>query len=142
MLRRLFLSTFPGGYPGLGLLLLRAAVGVTAVTQGVIYLTDRSFPTLEAWGVGLLLVTVGGSLLVGFLTPLVSFLIVLGSIGTALSWLPLPAKNLLDTYLSINLLISIAASIVLLGPGAFSIDSRMFGRREIIIPSTNRNSKS
>jgi hypothetical protein len=25
--------------------------------------------------------------------------------------------------------------IVILGPGAFSVDSRLFGRREVIIPS-------
>jgi hypothetical protein len=28
--------------------------------------------------------------------------------------------------------------IALLGPGAFSIDARMFGRREILIPHTPR----
>jgi hypothetical protein len=31
-----------------------------------------------------------------------------------------------------------AAVIGLLGPGAFSIDARMFGRREILIPHTPR----
>jgi len=29
-----------------------------------------------------------------------------------------------------------AVSVALLGPGAFSLDSRLFGRREIIIPDT------
>jgi len=26
-------------------------------------------------------------------------------------------------------------AIIILGPGAFSVDSRLFGRREVIIPS-------
>jgi hypothetical protein len=31
-------------------------------------------------------------------------------------------------------LIVMAATVLLLGPGAFSLDSRLFGRREIVIP--------
>jgi len=32
----------------------------------------------------------------------------------------------------------LAIVIALLGPGAFSVDARMFGRREILIPVTRR----
>jgi len=32
------------------------------------------------------------------------------------------------------ILAAISAALVLLGPGAFSLDARLFGRREIIIP--------
>ena len=34
--------------------------------------------------------------------------------------------------------IVLTTAIALLGPGAFSIDARMFGRREILIPHTQR----
>jgi hypothetical protein len=34
----------------------------------------------------------------------------------------------------------ILVEILLVGPGAYSIDSRMFGRREIIIPRTTSSS--
>jgi hypothetical protein len=35
-------------------------------------------------------------------------------------------------------LMVLATAIALLGPGAFSIDSRLFGRREILIPHATR----
>jgi hypothetical protein len=38
-------------------------------------------------------------------------------------------------------MIVLTTAIALLGPGAFSIDARMFGRREILIPNTPRYSK-
>jgi hypothetical protein len=31
-----------------------------------------------------------------------------------------------------------AAALALLGPGAFSLDGRLFGRREIVIPPSSR----
>jgi uncharacterized membrane protein YphA (DoxX/SURF4 family) len=36
-------------------------------------------------------------------------------------------------------LAAISAALVLLGPGAFSLDARLFGRREIIIPEGGRS---
>ncbi len=36
----------------------------------------------------------------------------------------------------------LAAVIALLGPGAYSLDARLFGRREIIIPPASRSGKS
>ena len=33
---------------------------------------------------------------------------------------------------------AISAALVLLGPGAFSLDTRLFGRREIITPEGRR----
>ena len=32
----------------------------------------------------------------------------------------------------------VATSIILLGPGAISVDARLFGRREIVIPKSTR----
>jgi hypothetical protein len=34
------------------------------------------------------------------------------------------------------LLFSMGVSVALLGPGAFSVDARLFGRREIVVPAT------
>jgi uncharacterized membrane protein YphA (DoxX/SURF4 family) len=54
--------------------------------------------------------------------------------GTTLSWFSLPAANQFETKMMTILIGVVALAVVLLGPGALSIDARLFGRREIIIP--------
>lgn len=105
------------------------------------YLLDWRDPIVVAWAVGLLEVASGASLLLGFLTPVAGVLAGLGSVASAFSWLPAPAPNLLDAKLSLLFAIIMVAAIVLLGPGAFSVDARLFGRREISIPPASRSSK-
>jgi uncharacterized membrane protein YphA (DoxX/SURF4 family) len=122
---------FPGGRPGSGLLLLRAAVGITAVTQGGIYLADWSSSTFGIWVVVLLTVASGVSLLIGFLTPVTC---ALAAAGTVLLRIQAPTPILFDAELAILFVVIMATAIGFLGPGAFSVDSRLFGRREIIIP--------
>lgn len=141
MLQRSF-STFPGGWPGAGLLLLRATVGLTALVQGAVNLSASGNSTLGARLVGLGAVVSGVALLLGFLTPVAGTLIGLGSAGLALSWLPASSPPLLDSWLATVFIVIMAAVIVTLGPGAFSLDARLFGRREIVIPPVRHSSKS
>jgi uncharacterized membrane protein YphA (DoxX/SURF4 family) len=141
-LQRLF-STFPGSWPGVALLLLRVIVGVTALAQGVSYLSrgdDRW--TAAALLSGLLLVISGACLLIGFLTPIVSVLAGVACIASAISLLPPPAGNLFDGALVSLDMAVMAVAVALLGPGAFSLDARLFGRREIVIPSPSHEFKS
>ena len=70
----------------------------------------------------------GGCLLIGFLTPVVAIIIAGGAIVTAIAALSLPTLSLMGVVI-------LAAAIALLGPGAFSVDARLFGRREILIPN-------
>lgn len=140
-LRSLFFSLFPGGTPGVGLLLLRVAVGGTAIVQGGVYLAKPEEAALWVWIVGLLAIALGALLLIGFLTKVTGLLAGLSGVGVRLFWVPAPALNLLDTNLSVIYLIFMVAAIVLLGPGAYSLDARLFGRREIIIPPTSRSLK-
>jgi uncharacterized membrane protein YphA (DoxX/SURF4 family) len=130
----LFHSTFQGGWPGVGMLLLRAAVGAAVAVQGGACLVEGDNLRLWAWVAGLLAVACGVSLLTGFLTPLASILAGLGGASVALSWIPAPTPNFFNDKLAIIFAIIMAAATFLIGPGAFSLDARLFGRREIIIP--------
>jgi uncharacterized membrane protein YphA (DoxX/SURF4 family) len=126
-------SAFPGGWPGLGLLLLRALVGVTLIAQIVAYVGSMKLSVL-GWMVTALVLIIASCLLVGFMTPVAAIVIGLGAIALA-------ASNVLDTNQTLLNMIVLTTAIALLGPGAFSIDARMFGRREILIPNTPRYSK-
>jgi uncharacterized membrane protein YphA (DoxX/SURF4 family) len=130
---RLFSFSYPSGRPGVGLLLLRSALGLTAAAQGGVYLSSRD--ELSLWTAACLLVLATGSLLlIGFLTPVASILFGLSSTAIAFSSSSAYTDNLLHGGLFLLFVVSMAAATALLGPGAYSLDARLFGRREIIIP--------
>ena len=131
-MQRLF-SSFPAGGPGVGLLLLRLAVGVSLTIQGGACLADGD---QKAWMrlAGLLILMAGASFLIGFLTPVAGVLSVLDGVSVALSWLPPPLSDDFGGAPAAAFLAVMAAAVTLLGPGAFSLDARWFGRREIVIP--------
>lgn len=131
-MQKLF-SAFPGGWPGLGLLLLRALVGVTLIAQSLTYIGSTKL-SLLSWVVTALVLIIASCLLVGFMTPVAAIVIGLGAIALA-------ASHVFQTNQMLLNVIVLTIAIALLGPGAFSIDARMFGRREILIPNTPRYSK-
>jgi uncharacterized membrane protein YphA (DoxX/SURF4 family) len=88
---------------------------------------------------GCLALISGVFLLAGLMTPLVAGLVALGGVVVGFSWIPLAHGDLFNNSLVIINLIVLATAIGLLGPGAFSLDARMFGRREITIPSNSRD---
>ena len=132
-LQKLF-STFPDGLPGFGLILLRVAVGLRLAIQGAYTIGTPNSAPIRAWAIGLVAIFVGAALLIGFLTPLagVSSAIVNSTIGVSL----IVGSGALphDKAWSEIDLVVMSIAIVVLGPGAFSLDAHLFGRREIIIP--------
>ena len=128
-LQKLF-NAFPAGWPGVGLLLLRLLVGVTLIAQTVTQVRSTELSASE-WLMASLIILGAGCLLVGFVTPVTAILIGLVSITLAFS----------SFAQTVDIVVQ-SAVIALLGPGAFSIDARMFGRREILIPNASRSPKS
>ena len=105
-------------------MLLRVALGGSALVQGAMDLATRSDPAAETWIIVLLAAAAGALLLVGFLTP------VAAAVAGGIELVHAPAA-----IPSMAFLVAVAAAVTLLGPGAFSLDARCFGLREIIIPS-------
>jgi uncharacterized membrane protein YphA (DoxX/SURF4 family) len=136
-LQRLY-STFPGGRPGVGLLLLRVAVGLSAAAAGIFCVAGPFNSSLEKWLLGLVLIISGTALTAGFLTPIAVLLVGFCFLGIALSWFPTPSWSLHDVKLVAFGMTIAAVALALLGPGAFSLDGRLFGRREIVIPPSSR----
>lgn len=124
-------STFPGGSPGFGLLILRLALGMTALFGGAKYLSGSVDSSLLNRTLGFFLIVAVVFLLMGFLTPLVAFMTLTSGV---LSLASAPASIVTDIYLLV-----LAAAVIFLGPGAFSLDARLFGRRELVIPKAGRN---
>ena len=83
--------------------------------------------------------TGGAGLVIGFLTPLAGLLAGLCFLGIDLSSFPSPFLGLHDTKLVASGMLVIATSVILLGPGAFSLDGYLFGRREIVIPPSSHH---
>jgi hypothetical protein len=129
-----FFSTFPEGWPGLGLLILRTLVGVTTATLGASQLTHGY--DLNVMTVALIVAAMAGSaaVLAGFLTPAAGALTGTAALLLALGSPPSPlgAGNM-DPVVA-GFVVADAAALVLLGPGAYSLDARLFGRREVVIP--------
>jgi putative oxidoreductase len=120
--QRLF-STFPGSWPGLGLLLLRVTIG--AFTLLVTFDPDRhpAFAPTVPQPLWLIVAAVlaTASLVVGFATPLASGVVLVAALAFGH-----------DTVLSSRLLLAGASlSLMMLGPGAWSVDSRIYGRKQL-----------
>jgi putative oxidoreductase len=121
--QRLF-STFPDGWPGTGLVFLRAVTAIPLAQRGI---TGVLLTTLPAVLI-LQLVAAGAAalLLVGLWTPVAGVLMAVAELGLAFSRPADPSMQVLFAGLG--------ASLAMLGPGAWSVDARLFGRKRIQIP--------
>jgi putative oxidoreductase len=128
--RRLF-STFARGGPGVGLLLLRVAAGGSLVARGILVLSSNA-STVGTGFFQILVAATGVLLVAGLWTPVVAAVMVLLELWRIISRSGDPASEIL--------LCTVAIAIALLGPGAWSIDARLFGWKRIEI-DTQKNKR-
>jgi len=114
---------------------MRLAVALSAIVQGISRWIESP---AQRWAIGSLEILVGTALLIGFLTPIAGASASLSNLAIGVSWLPTSGDNAHDKTVAALYLVVISIAITLLGPGAFSLDARLFGRREIIIPEASR----
>jgi putative oxidoreductase len=119
VVQRLF-SNFANGWPGRGLLFQRALIAAVLTHCVVSRLADASwsaaFPELIAASLGIFI-------LLGLWTPVVGTLVGLTEVWIFFSrptspWIPL-------------ILAILGVTLAMIGPGAWSVDARLFGRKHI-----------
>jgi putative oxidoreductase len=120
-LQRLF-TMFPGGWPGAGLLVLRLSAAIPLLVEGC-----SEFSGLPHFGLyaGFIAIGVGSLLLAGLWTPIAGFLQAMIEVWTIFARGIAPGMHVL--------LAALGVSLVMLGPGAWSVDARLFGRKRIDI---------
>jgi putative oxidoreductase len=135
-LQRLF-STFPDGWPGLGLLLLRFGVAIPLIYFGAAGLAGA---TGQPPSMALCLIAAAGGLLllVGLWTPVAGVLVAIDELWSAFS---LQFSQQDEQWLHV-LLAVLAAAVAMLGPGAWSVDARLFGRKRFEVNGRNRRNRT
>lgn len=119
-MQRLF-STFPNSWPGAGLLILRIAAALAAVLSSFgTPLQDLSGKLFQA-----IASVTGALLLMGLWTPVAGLLQVCVQLAGGFGHDP--------PDLSQFLLGALGLSLSMTGPGAWSVDARLFGRKQIDI---------
>jgi uncharacterized membrane protein YphA (DoxX/SURF4 family) len=124
-----FFSSFPDGRFGAGLLLLRGIASLVGISLVVVRLIGTSPGALDVV-TGAVSIASSLAVLVGLFTPASATIL---AVTVAWFWFPVHADVLRLGVPAALMTIAVAVAISLLGPGAFSIDARLFGPREIVI---------
>lgn len=122
-MQRLF-STFADSWPGRGLFLLRFLTASVLFYSAISHL-GQAIPltstVLRMIGAG-----AGVLLLVGLWTPIVGTLVAVLETWITLSFAANPLTHIM--------LATLGATLAMIGPGAWSVDAQLFGRKRIETP--------
>lgn len=118
--RRLF-STFARGWPGTGLLLLRLVTAIALLCQAILHVGTGQ--PVQSVIFAALAIGVGVLLLLGLWTPIAGIL-------TALFELRNVSTRCDNLWICV-LLGALGVALAMIGPGAWSVDARLFGWKRI-----------
>jgi len=121
-MRRLF-SSFADGAPGAGLLLMRLVAGGALVARAAMALTAGF--ALGTAALQAFILVIGVLVIVGLWTPVAA---VLAAAIAAWNAFSNPGEAGFDVLLA-----TLGVALALLGPGAWSIDARLFGWKRVEI---------
>ena len=122
-MQRLF-STFANGWPGIGLLVQRLLIGTALLHHGIAQV--ELTPPIAILVASFIEAITGILLLLGLWTPVIGALTALTEVWS-ICW------HTGDTWIAI-FLATLATSLAMIGPGAWSIDACLFGRKHMDIP--------
>lgn len=131
-------SNFPSARAGVALLLLRVVVGTSSILEAGMMIARNNAQAQAATIAAALMVVAGLAVIIGFLTPIAIMLILLVGAVMMLARIPSAALLLLDSRMAAFEFVVELATLILLGPGAISVDARLFGRREVAIRDAPR----
>ena len=124
---------FPHGGPGVGLLLLRIAAAAMFALNLTYYFDSLSRPLRVVAIISIVFITL--CLCAGFLTPILTVIAcTLGVVNLFLTVQP--------SYVISILRIFTFAALFFLGPGAYSVDARLFGLRVTVVPPRKNRDRS
>ena len=129
-LRRLY-STFAGGWPGTGLLLMRVVAGSALVVRAGLTLWSDP-PPMNVTIPAILLIGAGILLIAGLWTPIAGASVALTEIWKMLM---LPGDKWLWLMLG-----TAGAALAMLGPGLWSVDARLYGWKRLEPTPRKKNS--
>lgn len=119
-MQRLF-STFANGWPGAGILLQRGLAGFLLLHDGIVQVLEK--PHTISMIPEMIGGTAGMLLLVGLWTPIAGIAAAVAEVWVTITGIHEP--------LIPAMLATLGATIAMIGPGAWSLDARIFGRKHI-----------
>jgi uncharacterized membrane protein YphA (DoxX/SURF4 family) len=124
-MQRLY-SMFPHGGPGVGLLLLRVATAAMFALN-ITHRFNFGSPVVY-WAVVSAIALISFSLCLGFLTPILAAIACVTAVANIYFLADQPGAVV---YV---LRILTSGALFFLGPGAYSVDARLFGLRVTVVP--------